>query len=108
MTELDFEKACRGPSQPIPYEFHWNTNNKDKLQRVVNTNDELLLLNNLQESELNDNISGTDDDDDNKKDENNFLLLYYSIDYQLKILRTSYSSIKFSFKISSVVFSIFL
>ena len=39
----------------------------------------------LEESELNDNISGTDDDDDNKKDENNFLLLYYSIDYQLFI-----------------------
>jgi formylglycine-generating enzyme required for sulfatase activity len=54
MTELEFEKACRGPSQPIPHEFPWNTNNKDKLQRVVHTNDELQLLNNLQESELND------------------------------------------------------
>ena len=53
MTELEFEKACRGPLQPIENEFPWNTNKKDRLQRVVNLDDELVLLGNLKESDLN-------------------------------------------------------
>lgn len=55
MTELEFEKACRGPEQPIPGEFPWNTNNKNKLQRIVNMDDELVLSNGLKENELNEN-----------------------------------------------------
>ena len=55
MTELEFEKACRGPQPPIAGEFPWNTNNKSKLMRVVNKDDELVWLNGLKENELNDN-----------------------------------------------------
>ena len=55
MTELEFEKACRGPLQPIPGEFPWNTNNKNELQRAVTKDDELVLLNNLNEKDLTDN-----------------------------------------------------
>jgi formylglycine-generating enzyme required for sulfatase activity len=55
MTELEFEKACRGPQQPMAGEFPWNTNNKNNLQRIVSKDDELVLTNNLKESELTDN-----------------------------------------------------
>jgi formylglycine-generating enzyme required for sulfatase activity len=54
MTELEFEKACRGANTPIPREYPWNSNNKDKLLRVVNNNDELVWLNDLKESDLSD------------------------------------------------------
>lgn len=52
MTELEFEKACRGPRQPIAHEYPWNTATKKNLMRVVDINDELIFLNNLQESSL--------------------------------------------------------
>jgi formylglycine-generating enzyme required for sulfatase activity len=55
MTELEFEKACRGPKTPVAHEYPWNTDNKNRLQRVVNTAGELVWLNNLKESDLNDN-----------------------------------------------------
>ncbi|MGZ8557123.1 MAG: SUMF1/EgtB/PvdO family nonheme iron enzyme [Chitinophagaceae bacterium] len=55
MTELEFEKACRGPQVPIANEFPWNTHSKNKLQRVVSKDDELVWLNGLQESDLTDN-----------------------------------------------------
>ena len=55
VTELEFEKAARGPGAPIPHEYPWNTASKDKLQRHVETNDELVLSGGLNESELNDN-----------------------------------------------------
>jgi len=55
MTELEFEKACRGPQQPIAREYPWNTNNKNNLQRVVNMADELVWLNGLKENQLSDN-----------------------------------------------------
>jgi formylglycine-generating enzyme required for sulfatase activity len=55
MTELEFEKACRGPQKPIAHEFPWNTDNKNKLQRVVTANGDLVWLNGLKESELTDN-----------------------------------------------------
>jgi formylglycine-generating enzyme required for sulfatase activity len=54
MTELEFEKACRGPEKPIAHEYPWNTNNKNKLQRIVNTDNELIWINGLKESDLND------------------------------------------------------
>ena len=55
MTELEFEKACRGPLQPMAGEFPWNTNNKNNLQRVVTREDELVWLNGLKEGDLTDN-----------------------------------------------------
>ena len=55
MTELEFEKACRGPQPPLAGEFPWNTNNKNKLQRIVNRDDELVWINGLKESDLNEN-----------------------------------------------------
>jgi hypothetical protein len=55
MTELEFEKTCRGPMTPLAHEFPWNTNNKNKLQRIVDTNDELVWQNALNESLLNEN-----------------------------------------------------
>lgn len=55
MTELEFEKACRGPQQPIAGEFPWNTNNKNNLQRIVSRDDELVFTNDIKESELTDN-----------------------------------------------------
>jgi formylglycine-generating enzyme required for sulfatase activity len=54
MTELEFEKACRGNSKPLAHEYPWNTNSKTTLQRVVNKNDELVWLNDLNEKDLND------------------------------------------------------
>jgi formylglycine-generating enzyme required for sulfatase activity len=53
MTELEFEKACRGNLKPIAREYPWNTNSKDKLQRVVNISDDLVWLN-LKENDLTD------------------------------------------------------
>ncbi len=55
MTELEFEKACRGTRQPIAGEYPWNTSTKKNLMRLVDTNNELIFLNNLQESVMNDN-----------------------------------------------------
>ncbi|HYF32438.1 MAG TPA: SUMF1/EgtB/PvdO family nonheme iron enzyme [Chitinophagaceae bacterium] len=55
MTELEFEKACRGTRPPIAHEYPWNTATKKNLQRLVHTNNELIFLNNLRESSLNDN-----------------------------------------------------
>ncbi|HEY0677115.1 MAG TPA: SUMF1/EgtB/PvdO family nonheme iron enzyme [Chitinophagaceae bacterium] len=55
MTELEFEKACRGNRTPIPHEYPWNTSSKNNLMRIVDTNNELVLINNLNESQLDDN-----------------------------------------------------
>ncbi|MGB8191206.1 MAG: SUMF1/EgtB/PvdO family nonheme iron enzyme, partial [Chitinophagaceae bacterium] len=55
MTELEFEKACRGSRAPLAHEFPWNTASKNNLMRVVDTSNDLVLLNGLQESSLNDN-----------------------------------------------------
>lgn len=54
MTELEFEKACRGTQKPLLHEYPWNTNSKEKLQRVISLTDELVWTNGLKESELND------------------------------------------------------
>lgn len=55
MTELEFEKACRGPKPPVSHEYPWNSDNKNKLQRVVNSSGELVWLNGLKEADLTDN-----------------------------------------------------
>lgn len=41
MTELEFEKACRGPEQPFDRQFPWGSANKDKLLRFVDLDNEL-------------------------------------------------------------------
>jgi formylglycine-generating enzyme required for sulfatase activity len=51
-TELEFEKACRGPKIPIAHEYPWNTDNKNKLQRVINADGDLVWLNGLKEADL--------------------------------------------------------
>ena len=54
ITELEYEKAARGPSNPIPAEFVWGTNTYDLLERYVDEDSELVLKNNFNESELSD------------------------------------------------------
>jgi len=53
MTELEYVKAARGPSEPIAHEFPWNTDNKEGLGRLVDLDDELKLKDGLNESQLN-------------------------------------------------------
>lgn len=54
LTELEFEKACRGNSKPVAHEYPWNTGNKNRLMRGVNKQGELVWLNGLNEGDLND------------------------------------------------------
>ncbi len=52
ITELEYEKAARGPSKPIPAEFVWGTNNYDLLERYVATNAEITTKNGYNENKL--------------------------------------------------------
>ncbi|WP_223033411.1 formylglycine-generating enzyme family protein [Hanstruepera marina] len=54
ITELEYEKAARGPNKPIPAEFVWGTNTYNSLERYVDNSGELILANNWDESQLND------------------------------------------------------
>lgn len=54
MTELEFEKACRGSAKPISHEFPWGTDSKKQLARFVDTDDELKCAPGLDEGQLND------------------------------------------------------
>ncbi len=54
ITELEYEKAARGPSTPIPAEFVWGTNDYNLIERYVNENSNLEMNNNFDESQLND------------------------------------------------------
>ena len=54
ITELEYEKAARGPGKPTPYEMVWGTDNYDQLERYVNGEDDLILANGLDESQLSD------------------------------------------------------
>lgn len=53
-TELEYEKACRGPQNPIGREYAWNTPSKEKLLRYVDKNDELVFLEGYSEANLTD------------------------------------------------------
>lgn len=53
MTELEFEKACRGTSKPIPHEFPWGTADKQQLARFVDVDDEVKYRKGVQESQSN-------------------------------------------------------
>ncbi|MBQ4820264.1 SUMF1/EgtB/PvdO family nonheme iron enzyme [Aquimarina sp. MMG016] len=54
ITELEYEKAARGPSKPIDAEFVWGTNTYDDLERYVNPDAELAFSNTYDESKLTD------------------------------------------------------
>jgi len=54
ITELEYEKAARGPSTPIPAEFVWGTNSYDLIERYVDEDSELVMKNNFDESQLSD------------------------------------------------------
>ncbi len=59
VTELEFAKAARGPSKPIPGEFVWGTDNYDLLERYVTAEGELVLQNGRHEGELADDNRAT-------------------------------------------------
>lgn len=54
VTELEYEKAARGPGAPIPGEFVWGTANYDRLERYVSADAELTMTNAWDESRLTD------------------------------------------------------
>lgn len=55
MTELEFEKACRGPVRPVmPNSFPWGTNSKEKLSRYYDRKGDLVLEPPLNEKDIND------------------------------------------------------
>lgn len=54
MTELEYEKACRGDQSPAPHEFPWGSSDKDRLGRFVDRDDELKFVPGLDESQLDD------------------------------------------------------
>lgn len=55
MTELEFEKACRGPEKPkYPNDYPWGTNNREKINRYYNSTNDLVNHPSLNESRLND------------------------------------------------------
>ena len=54
ITELEYEKAARGPGDPIDAEFVWGTNSYDNIERYVNQKSELVLSNGYDESLLTD------------------------------------------------------
>lgn len=54
MTELEFERACRGSSAPIAHEFPWGTASADRLRRVMTPADDLVTSGEADESRLTD------------------------------------------------------
>ncbi len=54
MTEFEFTKAARGTAKPAAASFPWGTISKEKIQRGVNTSGNLVFMNGLDESGLND------------------------------------------------------
>jgi formylglycine-generating enzyme required for sulfatase activity len=54
ITELEYTKAARGPSEPIPQEFVWGTSNYDQLERYVTEESETAMMGEWDESKLTD------------------------------------------------------
>jgi formylglycine-generating enzyme required for sulfatase activity len=54
MTELEYEKAARGTAQPLPNDYPWGTQTRDKLSRFYNEKGDLVLQLPLDEKDLND------------------------------------------------------
>ena len=59
MTELEFTKACRGSGAPLAHEYPWGTASKDQLVRVIDTHDDLVMSNGMNEGELTDKNRAT-------------------------------------------------
>ena len=54
MTELEFTKAARGPVEPVPGDYPWGTDSKERLLRRVGPDDELAQSGPADESLLTD------------------------------------------------------
>ncbi|HMQ47664.1 MAG TPA: SUMF1/EgtB/PvdO family nonheme iron enzyme [Saprospiraceae bacterium] len=54
MTELEFEKACRGTAAAVPNEYAWGTDSKTRLARHVNPDGDLAWSEGFEESQLTD------------------------------------------------------
>ncbi len=54
ITELEYEKAARGPGKPIDAEFVWGTQSYNNLERYVTEDFELKFENGFDESQLDD------------------------------------------------------
>jgi formylglycine-generating enzyme required for sulfatase activity len=54
MTELEFEKACRGPFKPTVNEYPWGNNSREKVSRYYTNNGDLVMQHPLDEKDLND------------------------------------------------------
>lgn len=52
ITELEYEKAARGPGEPIPGEFVWGTSSYDRLERYIRPDAELTIANGWEENQL--------------------------------------------------------
>ena len=55
ITELEYEKAARGPSTPKPGEFVWGTSDYSQLERYVNLDGNTVTQNGFTEDQLDDN-----------------------------------------------------
>lgn len=53
VTELEYEKAARGPSKPLPAEFVWGTSDYDALERYVDKSGDAVMRNGFHEGQLN-------------------------------------------------------
>ena len=54
MTELEFEKAARGPRQPVPYDYPWGVATRALLRRTVTPERDLRAATALDEAPLSD------------------------------------------------------
>jgi formylglycine-generating enzyme required for sulfatase activity len=54
LTELEYEKACRGNKQPHPADFPWGSSSRDKVSRYYNEEGNLVLEKGLDEKDLSD------------------------------------------------------
>jgi formylglycine-generating enzyme required for sulfatase activity len=54
MTELEFEKAARGPARPVPLDYPWGTAARDAFQRRVLPSRDLAHADEASESDLSD------------------------------------------------------
>lgn len=58
-TEFEFTKAARGPGEPVPMEYAWNTGSMDKMARRIDSRDQRMKMNN--------NISRSELDNENRE-----------------------------------------
>lgn len=54
MTELEFEKAARGPRRPVPADFPWGTSSRTEVARLVLPTRDLAAATRRDEARLND------------------------------------------------------